>query len=220
MPESLSAHSLRATRGGARFVARALLFWPARAARRRGLEGQMKAANGVRPCLLVLSILMLAPCVPARADTPVDVPPVARKLSLSGPRFGVTFLSPGLVSHLDDEYDIRVGSVVSQFGWQFEKRLYSGESGLSTVTEWVVLVGGVEQGLFLPSLSWVVGLRTSSGAEFGVGPNFTAAGTGLVLAAGRTFRAGALNLPVNLAVVPSKSGVRISLLVGFNTRND
>jgi hypothetical protein len=33
-----------------------------------------------------------------------------------------------------------------------------------------------------------------------------------------TFRAGALNVPVNLAVVPSKSGVRVSLLAGFNTR--
>ena len=145
---------------------------------------------------------------------------MAGRLSLSGPRFGATFLSPGLVARLGQDFDVEVGSVVTQFGWQFEKRLYSGKGGLTTVTEWVFLVGGVEQGLFLPSLSWLVGLRTGSGTEFGVGPNFTAAGTGLVLAAGRTFRVGALNLPVNLAVVPSKSGVRVSLLFGFNTRRD
>jgi hypothetical protein len=180
----------------------------------------MNAAHVVRPCLWVVGILTLAPCVSAQGDTSAEVPPVARRVSLSGPRFGATFLSPGLVARLDDDYDIRAGSVVSQFGWQFEKRLYSGDSRLTAVTEWVVLVGGVEQGLFLPSVSWLVGLRTRSGAEFGFGPNFTAAGTGLVLAAGRTFRAGALNLPVNLAVVPSKSGVRVSLLLGFNTRGN
>jgi hypothetical protein len=180
----------------------------------------MRAASVVRRSVLVLGVLALADAARAQGDPTLDVPRVAGRLSLSGPRFGATFLSPGLVTRLGDDLDIHTGSVITQFGWQFEKRLYSGRGGLTTVTEWVFLVGGVEQGLFLPSLSWLVGVRTDSGVEFGVGPNFTAAGTGLVLAAGRTFRAGALNLPVNLAVVPSKSGVRVSLLVGFNTRRD
>ena len=61
-------------------------------------------------------------------------------------------------------------------------------------------------------------MRTRSGTEFGAGPNLSPAGGAIVLAAGKTFRAGALNLPVNLAVVPSASGVRVSLLCGFNTR--
>jgi hypothetical protein len=180
----------------------------------------MRAPHVVRDGLLVLILFTLAPCARGQENTPVEVPRVAGRLSLSGPRFGATFLSPGLVERLDHDFDVQAGSVVTQFGWQFEKRLYAGHGGLTTVTEWVFLVGGVEQGLFLPSLSWLVGLRTGSGTEFGVGPNFTAAGTGLVLAAGRTFRAGALNLPVNLAVVPSKAGVRVSLLLGFNTRRD
>jgi hypothetical protein len=33
-----------------------------------------------------------------------------------------------------------------------------------------------------------------------------------------TFRSGALNVPLNVAVVPSKAGVRVSLLTGFNMR--
>ena len=41
----------------------------------------------------------------------------------------------------------------------------------------------------------------------------------LVLATGMTFRAGALNVPVNLAVVPSKSGTRVTLLSGFSLRH-
>lgn len=64
----------------------------------------------------------------------------------------------------------------------------------------------------------MVGLRTRNGAEFGVGPNLTPAGAALAIAAGATFGAGALNVPVNVAVVPSKSGVRVSVLSGFSLR--
>jgi hypothetical protein len=40
----------------------------------------------------------------------------------------------------------------------------------------------------------------------------------LAFAAGVTFRSGILNVPVNVAVVPSKDGTRISMLTGFNMR--
>ena len=78
--------------------------------------------------------------------------------------------------------------------------------------------GGLEESVVLPSLSWLVGVRMRDGAEFGIGPNITPAGTALVLATGVTFRAGALNVPVNVAVVPSKSGTRVSVLSGFSLR--
>ena len=107
---------------------------------------------------------------------------------------------------------------ISQFGWQFEKQFYSGDGRVTMVTEWVALVGGLEQSVVLPSLSWMVGVRTRDGAEFGIGPNVTPAGTALVLATGMTFRAGALNVPVNVAVVPSKSGTRVTVLSGFSLR--
>jgi hypothetical protein len=146
-----------------------------------------------------------------------DELPLGRSLSLSGPRLGVTFLSPGIVSKLE-ENSIAVRPVVSQFGWQFEKQFLNTGSGPTAVSEWVLLFGGMEQGTMLPSLTWLVGLRGRRGAELGVGPNLSPAGTALALAAGVTLRAGSLNLPVNLAVVPSKSGVRASILCGFNTR--
>jgi hypothetical protein len=126
-------------------------------------------------------------------------------------------LSEGITSKLT-ESSIDVGSVVSQFGWQFEKRIKTGPNGLTAVNEWVLLVGGAEQGVLLPSVSWLVGLRTGSGMEFGVGPNVTPVGVALAMAAGVTFSSGALNVPVNVAVVPSKAGVRVSLLTGFNMR--
>ena len=159
--------------------------------------------------VLAMSTTAGAQQLAGSADQPVK---------LSGPRFGVTSLSDGIVEKLRDDSDIDVGSLVTQFGWQFEKRFASSDKGLTAVTEWVLLLGGLEQGVVLPSLTWLVGLRARNGAEFGVGPNFTPVGAALVVAAGITFRSGSLNFPVNLAVVPSKSGVRVSMLAGFNTR--
>jgi hypothetical protein len=139
-------------------------------------------------------------------------------VNLSGPRVGATFFSPGVVEKLRDK-QIDAGWAVSQFGWQFEKRIKTGPSGLSAVNEWVFLAGGLEQGIVIPSLSWLVGLRTGSGVEFGLGPNVTPAGVALAMAAGVTVSRGALNVPFNVAVVPSRAGIRVSVMTGFNTRN-
>jgi hypothetical protein len=65
----------------------------------------------------------------------------------------------------------------------------------------------------------MVGVRTRDGAEFGIGPNITPAGTALVLATGMTFRTGVMSIPVNVAVVPSKSGTRVTVLTGFSLRH-
>ena len=162
--------------------------------------------------LAVLTFLALA--APLAAQT---VPPIARTVSLSGPRFGLTLLGDGVVEKLH-ECGIDVTSTVSQFGWQIEKQFFSTTSGVTAVTEFVGLLGGLEQSVALPSLTWMVGLRTREGAEFGIGPNITPAGTALALAAGLTFRAGVVNVPVNVAVVPSKAGTRVSVLTGFNLR--
>ena len=163
--------------------------------------------------LMCLAVLAGA----ASAQSVIQPPPFTKTVNLSGPRFGLTALSTGVVDELQKR-NIDVGPNISQFGWQIEKQFYSGESGVAAVNEWVVLLGGLDQGVALPSVSWLVGLRTREGAEFGVGPNITAAGVALALAGGVTFRAGNLNVPMNVAVVPSKAGMRISVLTGFNMR--
>jgi len=165
--------------------------------------------------LLLPLLALLASSV--GAQTVLDPPPYTKTINLSGPRFGMTALAPGVVDKLK-ERDIVVGPNISQFGWQFEKEFYSKGSGLAAVNEWVVLAGGLEQGVVLPSLSWLVGMRTRDGAEFGIGPNVTPAGVGLVVAAGVTMRTGTFNIPLNIAVVPSKVGTRVSVLSGFNMR--
>lgn len=164
--------------------------------------------------LSVLAMLVLV--APLGAQT-TDIPPVAKTVSLAGPRFGMTVLGDGVVARLA-EHDLTVAPVITQFGWQFEKQFYSSQGGVTAVTEWVGLLGGLEQGVALPSLSWMVGVRTREGAEFGVGPNVTPVGVALAIAAGVTFRAGVMNVPVNVAVVPSSAGTRVSVLSGFNLR--
>jgi len=165
--------------------------------------------------VVILSLTVFAGA--ASAQNVLEPPGFTKTVNLSGPRFGLTALSTGVVDELHKR-SIDVGSNISQFGWQFERQFYSRGSGVAAVNEWVVLLGGLDQGVALPSLSWMVGLRTRDGAEFGIGPNITPAGVALAVAGGVTFRAGTLNVPMNVAVVPSKVGTRISVLTGFNMR--
>ena len=166
---------------------------------------------------VVVALVFIALASPLYAQSGTQAPPPARTLSLSGPRVGMTFLSEGVVKKLH-ENNVDVGQNISQFGWQFERQFYSKQSGVTALNEWVFLLGGLDQSVAIPSLSWMVGLRTSEGAEFGVGPNVTPAGVALAIAAGVTMRAGVLNVPINFAVVPTKVGARVTMLTGFTMR--
>lgn len=163
-----------------------------------------------------------------------------------GPRVGMTFLGEGTsrerIAEAFDRGDITPW--ISQFGWQFETRIFTLDDGACGLVEFVPLIGGLEQGLFLPSISTVLGFRTRSGVELGVGPNLSLSGVGLVLAAGASFKVGKVTFPVNVVFSPnitkttadsyqydpitgdnikvpgvvSKSGFRMSLVIGFNSR--
>ena len=136
---------------------------------------------------------------------------------LAGPRVGVTYLTPGFMS---EELET---SVITQYGWQWESR-FADNGNVAGLVEWVVVVGGMEQQMFLPSISSLVGVRTGEGMEYAVGPNLSATGINMVFTIGKNFKSGDLNFPVNLAFVPNgnvwgedeDSGARISIMVGFN----
>jgi hypothetical protein len=161
--------------------------------------------------------------VPAKAPPVVTEQPGATEIMtqehirLSGPRIGVTYIAPGkLADRLEEKFDAR--PVLSQFGWQFETRLFTLENGPSGLVEFVPLIGGLEQGMFLPSASILLGIRSQSGFEIGAGPNFSVAGAGVVIAAGTSYTIDNVHFPVNVAVVPSRDGTRYSLTFGFNYR--
>ena len=146
------------------------------------------------------------------------IPTHAQKIDrLAGPRVGVTFLTPGFMS---EELET---SMITQYGWQWESR-FADNGDIAGLVEWVVVVGGMEQQMFLPSISSLVGVRTGEGMEYAVGPNLSATGINMVFTIGKNFKSGDLNFPVNLAFVPNgnvwgedeDSGARISIMVGFN----
>lgn len=184
----------------------------------------IKYQNGTK------EVFKLPAAPPAPAVVPPDASPARyasrvpadtsflEQLRLNGPRIGATFIARGEFSdRLRDDYEAK--PILSQFGWQFETQFFSTPGGISGLFEIVPLIGGLEQGLFLPSASALVGLRGKSGLELGLGPNLSLAGAGLVVAAGTSFSTRYLNFPVNFAVVPSEKGTRYSLLFGFNYRS-
>jgi len=96
----------------------------------------------------------------------------------------------------------KYGAVMSQYGWQWESRFSDGGK-VTGIVEWIALVGGMEKGMFFPSVSSMVGLRTEKGVEFAVGPNLSLGGIAMVIGAGYNFKFGKLNVPVNIVYVPS-----------------
>jgi hypothetical protein len=136
---------------------------------------------------------------------------------LAGPRVGVTMITPGSLASIirgDVPFfsnEVReewtgstgeYGAAISQYGWQWESRFADG-GDVTGIVEWIALVGGMEKGMFLPSVSSMVGVRTSKGIEFAVGPNLSLGGIAMVFGAGYNFKFGKLNVPVNIAYVPS-----------------
>jgi len=180
---------------------------------------RFSARGSIRHALIALAGLA-ALAAPASAVQAQDTqpPPRSERIKLSGPRFGLTYLNGEIRDTIRARTDSDISSIITQFGWQWERQFNAGDTGPTAVSEWVLLVGGLEQGTFLPSLSWIVGMRTKNGTEIGVGPNFSPGGTALVVGAGVTRRAGTLSIPFNVSVVPSSAGMRVSLLTGFTIR--
>ncbi|MCA8833089.1 hypothetical protein [Hymenobacter pini] len=147
---------------------------------------------------------------------PGDEPPAFEEIHLNGPRLGITVLASGVAAKADRE--LNVNPFLTQFGWQFETRIFRMPNGTSGLLEIVPLIGGLEQGKILPSMSALIGIRGPKGFEFGLGPNVSPAGAHIALAVGTSFRSNGINFPVNFAVVPGDGGARFSLLFGFNSR--
>jgi len=167
---------------------------------------------------------------------------------LAGPRIGFTYITAGPIADFihegfdfdeDDKFGSSGPAFTTLYGWQWESRFADG-GNVTGIVEWIVLVGGMEKGMFLPSASSIIGARMDNGLEFGVGPNLSLSGIGMVFGVGYNFKSGSLNLPVNLVFMPGRnlsgnvesydnntgnytneeydynSGARISIMIGFN----
>lgn len=205
------------------------------------------------------------------------------KINNSGPRVGYSFLTGQLKDFAERPeaqggYGIYPG--VSMIGYQFEKQ-YIGTENFSALGEFMFTVSGLEQGVAIPSVTIMNGLRFGkSGWEFAFGPGigikrmskgffdtnglygetgrywteeefyrseyvqfdpdteeplqpayditkntdrrgeYFALNTRWVMAIGRTFRAGGLNIPVNIFYSSMRNSGMIGMSVGFNVVQD
>lgn len=158
----------------------------------------------------------------------------ASKLKADGPRMGVAYITKGSSS----KYLEAKGKypVMSQFGYQAEAQ-YMSTGNFQALFEFVGLVSGMDQGMFVPTVSFLNGFRnTKSGLEFALGPVFglknkvrydiddniisdeiTGMNFNFVYAVGKTFKSGNLNIPINIYVSPNKTeGWYLGASMGFN----
>lgn len=183
-------------------------------------------------------------------------------LRSDGPRMGFTsfIFEPSTTKIMRDKrYNggFEAFPVMFQFGYQFEKQ-YLNEGNFQALFEFIPLITGLDQGLFIPSFTFMNGIRNnSSGWELAFGPTVSMVrkskgfydengkwtlanenanlgdiqtesrldsrgdpelNTGFVVAVGKTFRSGKLNIPVNGYIIPNTHGVRFGVSFGFNAK--
>ena len=167
----------------------------------------MKKTNYIKSTLVLVFLISLIYTKKSQAQIQ----------SMAGPRVGVTLLGAGETADWLTGLDGSPSQIMTQYGWQWESRFVDG-GDISGLVEWVLLVGGMERGKFLPSISSLVGFRNDEGFEMGVGPSLSAGGIGMVFGLGFTATSGKLNLPINVVFSPKKqiSGAAFSILLGFN----
>jgi hypothetical protein len=115
---------------------------------------------------------------------------------------------------------------MSQFGVNLEQRVQLGFTDSHFVFQEVILVTGLDQNVVIDSVSGLIGFRSKSGLEFGLGPSINIMGSTynfelsvtVVYAIGWTIAFSGVYVPINLVVVPSPADglPRIGLITGFN----
>ncbi len=185
--------------------------------------------------------------------------PDVKSLKLDGPRMGITFYTgrnAEIVQGQPEDGGFDRLPLMFQFGYQFETQ-YLNEGNFQSLLEFIPMITGLDQGLFIPSFTILNGLRNNkTGWEFAFGPTFglvsVAEGyydngqwrlphtdmpsgqvlskrldsrgkyelrSAFVIAFGKSFRSGKMNIPVNGYVIPSRDGARIGVSFGFNARS-
>lgn len=190
--------------------------------------------------------------------------PEQTKVNLSGPRMGFAYFTgeAGKVLQMPrSKGGYNSYPCLFQFGYQFEVQ-YLNEGNNQALFEFLPMVTGFNQNIFIPSLTIMNGLRNNKwGLEIAFGPTFGIvkkaegfydangdwhlkydptyvnpdplnteyvkrldsrgdfeAQFGFIVAVGKTFKSGRLNIPVNGYIIPNKDGVKVGVSFGFNAK--
>ncbi|MBT3275692.1 MAG: hypothetical protein HN368_21235 [Spirochaetales bacterium] len=157
---------------------------------------------------------------------------IDRLTTIIGPRVGATYIFAdwtefnAQLQQVFPDPGRSYNPIITQFGINLEQRILLGSSKSHFVLQEILVLGGLDQNFILPSLSTLIGFRSYSGLEFGLGPNFSLGSSGgklrlsmsVVYAIGWTFAFNGVFVPVNFAVIPTPKDthVRLSLMSGFN----
>jgi hypothetical protein len=183
--------------------------------------------KGSRASVAFLLFLVLA----ARPALPEEQEAAKRLEIVYGPRVGVTWVvtSP-------EDFDEAIQGVFpadrtyfpifTQFGFNLEQRIRLGNTQSHFAFQEVLVLGGLDQNIILPSFSVMIGFRSRRGLEFGLGPNVSmkrsqeepGVDLSVVYSVGWTFSFEDVFVPVDFAFIPTPSDQkpRITLLTGFN----
>jgi len=161
---------------------------------------------------LLLAAVAAAPLAAQRTDSI----PVLEHRDLDGPRIGFTYITGPRAEVKLAEYHLQ--PFMSVVGWHFEQTTRPRNGGPQLVIEQVLVVAGLDQGKAIPSGSFLVGIRTSNGIEFGMGPNISPVGAALAVGIGKSLQYGGVTIPLNLAMVISQGSLRTSFLIGYAIR--
>jgi hypothetical protein len=100
--------------------------------------------------------------------------PFKNRLRADGPRMGLTYFTgeaSTLLSKPRKEGGFNAMPLMFQFGYQFEKQ-YLNQGNFQALFEVVPMITGLDQGLFIPSLTLMNGMRNNqNGWEFAFGPS-------------------------------------------------
>ncbi len=144
-----------------------------------------------------------------------------------GPRMGVSWtitspeqFSSSVKSGLPFGTTGNYFPVNSVFAVTTEQRILLGETKSHFAFQEVLSIGGLEQSLFLPGLSLLIGYRDFTGFEIGAGPTLSLSGVGVVVAIGWTFNFKGVYVPIDINwVLPnpnSNSLGTVGMTTGFN----
>lgn len=101
--------------------------------------------------------------------------PEYQRLNLSGPRMGYTFFTGETASIIrKPKYEGGFDALPAffQIGYQFEAQ-YLNEGKWQALAEFIPIISGFDQGLFIPSVAILNGIRSNkNGLEFAIGPSF------------------------------------------------
>jgi hypothetical protein len=193
----------------------------------QGAKNEENAMNRLRPVFLVVLALVQPPAPKVFCEE-------TRFITLFGPRVGLTYIFAQSeefdqsVQRMFPNPDRAYTPFMTQFGLTVEQRMLLGSTRSHFAFQEVIVVSGVDQGVFLPSASLLIGFRSHAGLEFGLGPVVSLmfedesgdieASVSVVYAVGWTIPLYNVYIPINLAVVPTPNDgfARVSLVSGFN----